>query len=133
MVIAYLNPPSSPSSWTAIPVVFIESKNSNPSKFCNSLIASSRFSNVNDRTNALSLLAIVSNYNNAVDSIEEMKTENEKLKADKEELLKVNGKLFQKIGFEKDEEDSTTEETKDDVEEIKIEDIIDEKGDLKDE
>lgn len=79
------------------------------------------------------LLAIVSNYNNAVDSVEEMKTENDKLKADKEELLKVNGKLFQKIGFEKDEEDSTTEETKDDVEEIKIEDIIDEKGDLKDE
>ena len=79
------------------------------------------------------LLAIVSNYNNAVDSVEEMKTENDKLKADKEELLKVNGKLFQKIVFEKDEEDSTTEETKDEVEEIKIEDIIDEKGDLKDE
>ena len=78
------------------------------------------------------LLAIVSNYNNAVDSIEEMKTENEKLKADKEELLKVNGKLFQKIGFEKDEEEPEAE-TKEEVEEIKIEDIIDEKGDLKDE
>lgn len=78
------------------------------------------------------LLAIISNYNNAVDSIEEMKTENEKLKADKEELLKVNGKLFQKIGFEKDEE-ASTEENKEEVEEIKIEDIIDEKGDLKNE
>ena len=78
------------------------------------------------------LLAIISNYNNAVDSIEEMKTENEKLKADKEELLKVNGKLFQKIGFEKEEE-ASTEENKEEVEEIKIEDIIDEKGDLKDE
>lgn len=78
------------------------------------------------------LLAIVSNYNNAVDSVEEMKTENDKLKADKEELLKVNGKLFQKIGFEKDEE-ASTEENKEEVEEIKIEDIIDEKGDLKDE
>lgn len=78
------------------------------------------------------LLAIVSNYNNAVDSIEEMKTENEKLKSDKEELLKVNGKLFQKIGFEKEEEPEA-EETKEEVEEIKIEDIIDEKGDLKDE
>lgn len=78
------------------------------------------------------LLAIVSNYNNAVDSIEEMKTENDKLKSDKEELLKVNGKLFQKIGFEKDEEEPETE-TKEEVEEIKIEDIIDEKGDLKDE
>lgn len=79
------------------------------------------------------LLAIVSNYNNAVDSVEEMKTENDKLKADKEELLKVNGKLFQKIGFEKDEEESGAEETNEEVEEIKIEDIIDEKGDLKDE
>lgn len=79
------------------------------------------------------LLAIVSNYNSAVDSIEEMKTENEKLKSDKEELLKVNGKLFQKIGFEKDDEEVETEGTKEDVEEIKIEDIIDEKGDLKDE
>lgn len=79
------------------------------------------------------LLAIVSNYNNAVDSIEEMKTENEKLKSDKEELLKVNGKLFQKIGFEKDEEEPEAEGTKEEVEEIKIEDIIDEKGDLKDE
>ena len=79
------------------------------------------------------LLAIVSNYNNAVDSIEEMKTENEKLKSDKEELLKVNGKLFQKIGFEKDEEEPEAEGTKKEVEEIKIEDIIDEKGDLKDE
>lgn len=79
------------------------------------------------------LLAIVSNYNNAVDSVEEMKTENDKLKADKEELLKVNGKLFQKIGFEKDEEESRAEEAKEEVEEIKIEDIIDEKGDLKDE
>lgn len=78
------------------------------------------------------LLAIVSNYNNAVDSIEEMKTENDKLKSDKEELLKVNGKLFQKIGFEKDEEEPSTEENEE-VEEIKIEDIIDEKGDLKDE
>lgn len=77
------------------------------------------------------LLAIVSNYNNAVDSIEEMKTENDKLKSDKEELLKVNGKLFQKIGFEKEEEPEA--ETKEEVEEIKIEDIIDEKGDLKDE
>ena len=90
---------------------------------------------IDETTSALiseDLLAIVSNYNSVVDSIEEMKTENEKLKADKEELLKVNGKLFQKIGFEKTEEE-TTEEEKDEVEEIKIEDIIDEKGDLKDE
>ena len=51
-------------------------------------------------------------------------------KGEKEELLKVNGKLYQKIGFDKED---AIEEKKDDVkdeEEIKIEDVIDEKGDL---
>ena len=47
-----------------------------------------------------------------------------------EELLKVNGKLYQKIGFDKeDEPDPEPTEEKED-EEIKIEDVIDEKGDL---
>ena len=80
------------------------------------------------------LLNVVANYNEAVDSTEEIKAENEKLKADKDELLKVNGRLFQKIGFEKEDEgEKTPEEKDDDVEEIKIEDVIDEKGDIKDE
>ena len=80
------------------------------------------------------LLNVISNYNMAVDSIEETKTENEKLKADKDELLKVNGRLFQKIGFDKeDAEDGKKEEKEDDKEEIKIEDVIDEKGEIIDE
>lgn len=73
------------------------------------------------------LLTIVSNYNTA---LEEITSLNEKLNsalADKEELLKANGKLFQKIGFD----DPKKEESKEDSEEeIKIEDIIDEKGDF---
>ena len=78
------------------------------------------------------LLNVISNYNMAVDSIEETKTENEKLKADKDELLKVNGRLFQKIGSDKeDAEDDGKKE--DDKEEIKIEDVIDEKGEIIDE
>lgn len=80
------------------------------------------------------LLNVISNYNMAVDSIEETKTENEKLKADKDELLKVNGRLFQKIGFDKeDAEDDGKKEEKEDDKEIKIEDVIDEKGEIIDE
>jgi negative regulator of genetic competence, sporulation and motility len=76
------------------------------------------------------LLAIVSNYNLLVDSIAEKDVELAKLKEEKEELLKVNGRLFQKIGFDKEEAEEETAEDKAE-EEIKIEDIIDEKGDLK--
>lgn len=78
------------------------------------------------------LLNVISNYNMAVDSIEETKTENDKLKADKDELLKVNGRLFQKIGFDK-EDDDKKDNKEDDKEEIKIEDVIDEKGEIIDE
>lgn len=77
------------------------------------------------------LLNVISNYNMAVDSIEETKTENDKLKADKDELLKVNGRLFQKIGFDK--EDAEDDGKKEEKEEIKIEDVIDEKGEIIDE
>lgn len=78
------------------------------------------------------LLSVISNYNMAIDRIEETKTENDKLKADKDELLKVNGRLFQKIGFDKEdaEDDGKKEEKEDDKEEIKIEDVIDEKGEI---
>lgn len=79
------------------------------------------------------LLNVISNYNMALDSVEETKTENEKLKADKDELLKVNGRLFQKIGFDKEESEDVKEEKEDDKEEIKIEDVIDEKGEIIDE
>lgn len=74
------------------------------------------------------LLGIISTYSNILDENESLKEEKAKLEGEKEELLKVNGKLFQKVGFEKEEikEDVVNDEE----EEIKIEDIIDEKGDL---
>lgn len=75
------------------------------------------------------ILATISAYNNGFDEYEKSIEEVEKLKGEKEELLKVNGKLYQKIGFDKDEEDDKKED-KPDEEEIKIEDVIDEKGDL---
>ena len=81
------------------------------------------------------ILATISAYNNGFDEYTKSIEEVEKLKSEKEELLKVNGKLYQRIGFDKEEkEDDKFEDDKfeddDEKEEIKIEDVIDEKGDL---
>lgn len=87
---------------------------------------------INETDSALiseDLLGIVSSYSTLKDELEALKEEKDKLEGEKEELLKVNGKLFQKVGFEKEEvkEDVIDE---DEEEEIKLEDIIDEKGDM---
>ena len=75
------------------------------------------------------LLALISAYNTGFDEYSKSVEEVEKLKGEKEELLKVNGKLYQRIGFDKEEEPA--EEKEDSVEEeTKIEDVIDEKGEL---
>lgn len=75
------------------------------------------------------ILATISAYNNGFDEYEKSVEEVEKLKGEKEELLKVNGKLYQRIGFDREEKDDNIEDKKDE-EEIKIEDVIDEKGEL---
>ena len=75
------------------------------------------------------ILATISAYNNGFDEYTKTVEEVEKLKSEKEELLKVNGKLYQRIGFDKDEEEKD-DNIEDDKEEIKIEDVIDEKGEL---
>ena len=88
---------------------------------------------LDDTTKALvseEILATLSAYNNGVDEYTKSMEEVEKLKGEKEELLKVNGKLYQKIGFDKEEMGEKKEEKDDDKEEIKIEDVIDEKGEL---
>lgn len=76
------------------------------------------------------ILATLSAFNNAYDEYSKTVEEVEKLKGEKEELLKVNGKLYQRIGFDSEEEKE--EEKDDNVEEekLEIEDVIDEKGDL---
>ena len=77
------------------------------------------------------LLNVLSSYKGVLDKITELTSENEKLKADKEELLKTNGKLFQKIGFEKEEEaEEVTEEPEEVSTEEIIEELIDEKGEI---
>lgn len=87
--------------------------------------------NLDETTGALiseDLLKIVASYSNALADIEEKRAKIEELSKTNEDLLKVNGKLFQEIGFDKKEE---VEEIKEEeVEEMSVEDIIDEKGEL---
>lgn len=77
------------------------------------------------------LLALQSNYNNGFDNYTELEDKVSKLNSDKDELLKVNGKLYQQIGFEKkeDEKKQDVNDNKDD-EIIEISDVVDEKGEL---
>ena len=74
------------------------------------------------------LLSIISNYTLALDEISKGVEEIDKLKADKDELLKVNGRLFQKVGFDKEEKEDAKQKVE--GEEMTIEDIVDEKGEL---
>ena len=79
------------------------------------------------------LLNIVSNYKLGIDEVSKLTEEEvDKLKSEKDELLKVNGRLFQKVGFDKEEiEKKEEEKTSDDgSEELTVEDVIDEKGEL---
>lgn len=86
---------------------------------------------LDDTTQALvseELLNVLTNYNLAIDEIDSKTQSITDLTKDNEELLKVNGKLFQKIGFEKDE--TETDDPKSEDEEIKLEEIINEKGEM---
>lgn len=75
------------------------------------------------------LVGVLSSYSNALDEIASLGEKIVGLETDKEELLKVNGRLFQKVGFDKEEE--VVEDVKEDNEEkLEIEDVIDEKGEL---
>ena len=76
------------------------------------------------------ILSLLSAYNGGYDELDELKQEVDKLKTEKEELLKVNGKLYQQIGFDKEEKEDETIDKNEDEEELSIEDIIDEKGEL---
>lgn len=76
------------------------------------------------------LLGVLSSYSNAVDEIASLGEKITKLEGDNAELLKVNGKLFQKIGFENEEQEEVLPEDEVKEEEISIEEIIDEKGEL---
>ena len=76
------------------------------------------------------LLNIVSNYKLGIDEVSRLGEEVETLKSEKDELLKVNGRLFQQIGFDKEETEKEEEEVTSEEEELTVEDVIDEKGEL---
>lgn len=82
------------------------------------------------------LIAVLSAFNAKTEEVEKLFEENTKLKTDNEEILKVNGQLFQKVGSipkEKNIEEKIIDDDKEEVKEeekITIEDVINEKGDL---
>lgn len=94
-------------------------------------LISSMKEKLDDTTSAMvseDLLGMLGSYKGLVDSIAEKEEEIGKLKADKDELLAVNGRLFQKIGFDKEESKEEVEQPQ--KEEVQIEEIINERGDL---
>lgn len=76
------------------------------------------------------LLNIISNYKLGIDEVSRLSEEVETLKSEKDELLKVNGRLFQKVGFDKEEVEKEEEASDDVSEELTVEDVIDEKGEI---
>lgn len=94
-------------------------------------LISSMKDKLDDTTSAMvseDLLGMLGSYKGLVDSNAEKDEEIAKLKADKDELLAVNGRLFQKIGFDKEESKEEVEQPQ--KEEVQIEEIINERGDL---
>ncbi len=76
------------------------------------------------------MLGIMGNYNSLLTTLNDREEEIKKLKNDNDELLKVNGRLFQKVGFEKEEKKETLPFKEETVEKIGIDNLINEKGDL---
>lgn len=79
------------------------------------------------------MLGIMGNYNSLLETIESQKQDITKLKNDNDELLKVNGRLFQKIGFEKEkekEEKINPFGNESEVKKLTISDLINEKGEM---
>jgi len=77
------------------------------------------------------LVTILGMYKGQEEELSKRQETINSLQQDKDELLKVNGRLFQKIGFEKEPEKSpvipgTKEEPR-----LKLEDLIDSKGNIK--
>lgn len=76
------------------------------------------------------MLGIMGNYNSLLTTLNDREEELKKLKSENDELLKVNGRLFQKIGFEKEEKKELMPVKEEVVEKIGINNLINEKGDM---
>lgn len=77
------------------------------------------------------LLAIIGAYNTLSDDREKINENNITLAKEKEELLKTNGNLFQKIGFNKENKIEEKKQEKEETPEIEINDFLNEKGEFK--
>lgn len=76
------------------------------------------------------MLGIMGNYNSLLTTLNDREEELKKLKSENDELLKVNGRLFQKIGFEKEEKKELMPVKEEVVEKIGINNLINEKGEM---
>lgn len=88
---------------------------------------------VNETDSALisdDLVSIVTAYDSLIADNESKTNEIATLNTDKDNLIKVNGQLFQKVGFGKEANTSTIQKEESAEEVIDITDIINEKGEL---
>ena len=89
---------------------------------------------LDDKSQALiseDMLGIMGSVNSLLTTLSDREEELKKLKSENDELLKVNGRLFQQIGFDKKEEKETLPINQEVTEEkIGISNLINEKGDL---
>ena len=76
------------------------------------------------------MLGIMGNVNSLLTTLNDKDEELKKMKKENDELLKVNGRLFQKIGFEKEEKTETLPFKEETVEKIGIDNLINEKGEM---
>lgn len=82
-------------------------------------------------TNSEDFLALVGAFNELSTNYQDSKNEIDDLNKRNKELLETNGRLFQKIGFEKATfEEPTLNPNKENTKTIELSDLINEKGDL---
>lgn len=90
--------------------------------------------NIGEEASALnseSFLGVIGAFGEIYDRLEESNDNIAKLKTTNEELLKTNGKLFQKIGFSNEEPTSSEKIPTQKEKIITLDEIIDEKGGLR--
>lgn len=76
------------------------------------------------------MLGIMGNYNSLLTTLNDREEELKKVKNENDELLKVNGRLFQKIGFHEEEKKDPLPINVEVVEKIGIDNLINEKGEM---
>ena len=85
----------------------------------------------NAALNSEDFLGAISAFNNLYDELQEANNTITKQKATNDELLKTNGKLFQKIGFNNPEPTSIEDRIPKKEKKISLDEIIDERGGLR--